>query len=75
MSSTRELMEDFYHRRAAVLGRAAALREAQLTMKDKYADPFYCGAINCLGEPSLPDSAGSELDRPVVATNSQASQK
>jgi hypothetical protein len=75
MRSTRELMEDFYHRLAAVLGRAAALREAQLAMNDKYADPFYCGAFNCLGEPSPPDSAGSEVDSPVVATNPQASQK
>jgi len=49
---TRELMEDFYGRLLAGRGRADALREAQLAMKDKYPDPFYWGAFICQGDPS-----------------------
>ncbi len=36
--------------------RAEALRQAQLTMKQKYPDPFYWGAFICQGEPGpLPE--------------------
>jgi CHAT domain-containing protein len=49
---TRELICDFYRRLLAGRGRAAALREAQLAMKDKYSDPFYWGAFICQGDPS-----------------------
>jgi CHAT domain-containing protein len=49
---TRELMEDFYHRLLAGEGRAEALRQAQLTMKAKYSDPYYWGAFICQGDPS-----------------------
>jgi CHAT domain-containing protein len=48
---TRELMNDFYRRLLAGRGRADALREAQLAMKDKYPDPFYWGALVCQGDP------------------------
>jgi hypothetical protein len=50
--ATRELMEDFYGRLLAGQGRAEALRQAQLTMKAKYPDPFYWGAFICQGDPS-----------------------
>jgi tetratricopeptide (TPR) repeat protein len=49
---TRELMEDFYGRLLAGQGRAEALRQAQLTMKAKYPNPFYWGAFICQGDPS-----------------------
>ena len=49
---TRELMEDFYRRLLAGQGRAEALRQAQLSMKAKYPDPFYWGAFICQGDPS-----------------------
>jgi hypothetical protein len=49
---TCELMGDFYRRLLAGRGRADALREAQLAMKDKYPDPFYWGAFICQGDPS-----------------------
>jgi len=48
---TGELMEDFYRRLLAGRGRADALREAQLAMKDKHPDPFYGGAFICQGDP------------------------
>jgi CHAT domain-containing protein len=48
---TRELMTDFYGRLLAGRGRADALREAQLAMKEKYPDPFYWGAFICQGDP------------------------
>jgi CHAT domain-containing protein len=44
-------MEDFYHRILRGEGRAEALRQAQLTMKRKYPDPYYWGAFICQGEP------------------------
>ncbi len=49
---TRELMNDFYRRLLAGRGRADALREAQLAMKEKYPDPFYWGAFICQGDPA-----------------------
>jgi tetratricopeptide (TPR) repeat protein/CHAT domain-containing protein len=48
---TAELMEDFYRSLRAGGPRAEALREAQLTMKAKYPDPFYWGAFICQGDP------------------------
>jgi CHAT domain-containing protein len=48
---TRELMEDFYRRILAGQGRADALREAQLALKEKYPDPYYWGAFICQGDP------------------------
>ncbi len=47
---TRELMEDFYRRILRGEGRSEALRQAQLTMKQKYPDPYYWGAFICQGE-------------------------
>jgi CHAT domain-containing protein len=40
-----------YHRILRGEGRAEALRQAQLTMKRKYPDPYYWGAFICQGEP------------------------
>ncbi len=48
---TRELMEDFYQRILNGQPRAAALREAQRTLRAKYPDPYYWGAFVCLGDP------------------------
>jgi CHAT domain-containing protein/tetratricopeptide (TPR) repeat protein len=48
---TQELMVDLYRRILAGEGRAEALQQAQLAMKQKYADPYYWGAFVCLGEP------------------------
>jgi CHAT domain-containing protein len=46
---TKELMVDFYKRLLSGKGRAEALREAQLAMKEKYPDPYYWGAFICQG--------------------------
>jgi CHAT domain-containing protein len=48
---TRELMVEFYRHLLAGAGRAEALRQAQLTMKARYADPFFWGAFICQGDP------------------------
>jgi tetratricopeptide (TPR) repeat protein len=48
---TQELMVDFYRRLLAGDGKAEALRQAQLAMKQKYPDPYYWGAFVCLGDP------------------------
>jgi CHAT domain-containing protein len=54
---TQELMVNFYRRLMAGAGRAEALRQAQLAMKEKYPDPFYWGAFICQGDPGpLPTS-------------------
>jgi CHAT domain-containing protein len=50
--ATRQLMEDFYRRVLAGEGRADALRNAQLTLRQKYPDPFYWGAFVCQGDPA-----------------------
>jgi CHAT domain-containing protein len=61
---TRELMEDFYGRLLAGEGRAEALRQAQLTLKAKYSDPYYWGAFICQGDPSPLSPVGHpERDR------------
>lgn len=53
---TSELMVDFYRRLLGGEGRAEALRNAQLAMKEKYPDPLYWGAFICQGDPSpLPE--------------------
>jgi CHAT domain-containing protein len=69
---TQELMENFYGRLLAGQGRAEALRQAQLAMKEKYPDPFYWGAFICQGDPSPlgpvgPGGAGTGVatDRPI----------
>jgi len=49
---TRELMEDFYNRILKGQRRADALREAKLTLKAKYPDPYYWGGFVCLGDPA-----------------------
>jgi CHAT domain-containing protein/tetratricopeptide (TPR) repeat protein len=48
---TQRLMTDFYHRILSGQPRADALREAQLAMKAKDADPFFWGAFICHGDP------------------------
>lgn len=48
---TQELMIDFYQRLLNGTPRAAALREAQLEMKQKYPDPLYWAAFICQGNP------------------------
>ena len=56
--ATRELMEDFYTRILAGEGRADALRNAQLALRQKYPDPYFWGAFLCQGDPApLRDSA------------------
>jgi len=53
---TQELMEEFYRRILNGEPRAEALRNAQLSMKAKYAHPFYWGAFICQGDPApLPE--------------------
>jgi CHAT domain-containing protein len=49
---TRDLMIEFYTRLIGGEARSAALRNAQLTLKEQYADPFYWGAFICQGDPS-----------------------
>jgi CHAT domain-containing protein len=48
---THQLMVDFYQRVLSGQGVADALREAQLAMKARYADPYYWGAFICQGDP------------------------
>jgi hypothetical protein len=65
---TRELMEEFYQRILAGEGRADALRQAQLTMKAKYPDPYYWGAFICQGDPApLRGDVGSPAFAPIPA--------
>jgi len=53
---TKELMEEYYNHILSGQSRADALRNAQLTIKKKYPNPWYWGAFICQGEPSpLPD--------------------
>jgi CHAT domain-containing protein/Tfp pilus assembly protein PilF len=51
--ATQELMEDFYRRLLAGEGKADALRNAQVGLRQKaeYADPVFWGAFVCLGDP------------------------
>lgn len=48
---TQELMVEFYRGLKKEIGRAEALREAQLEMKRKYPHPVYWGAFICQGNP------------------------
>ena len=50
---TRELMSSFYEHLLSGRPREQALREAQLAMKAKYADPLYWGAFICHGAPGI----------------------
>jgi CHAT domain-containing protein/tetratricopeptide (TPR) repeat protein len=50
---TQELMADFYRRILAGQPRADALRQAQLAMKAKDADPFSWGGFICQGNPGV----------------------
>jgi hypothetical protein len=59
---TQELMEEFYRRILAGQSRADALREAQLSLKSRYPDPFYWGAFICQGDPA---PLGLEFTSPV----------
>jgi CHAT domain-containing protein len=57
---TKDLMVDFYKGLLSGKGRAEALREAQLAMKEKYPDSYYWGAFICQGNPGrLPDELKS----------------
>jgi CHAT domain-containing protein/Tfp pilus assembly protein PilF len=49
---TQELMVDFYNHILAGTPRAEALRQAQLSMKKKYPDPYHWGAFICQGNPA-----------------------
>ena len=49
---TQELMVDFYQRILRGEPRADALRNAQLSMKAKYPQPYYWGAFICQGDPA-----------------------
>lgn len=51
---TQELMVEFYRQLIGGKGPAAALRNAQLFMKEKYPDPFFWAAFICHGNPGLP---------------------
>jgi CHAT domain-containing protein len=48
---TQELMIDFYQRILRGEGRAEALRQAQLVVKQKHPDPYFWGAFICHGDP------------------------
>ena len=54
---TQELMVDFYRRVLEGQPRAEALRQAQLSMKTKYPNPYYWGAFICQGDPHAMPSA------------------
>jgi CHAT domain-containing protein/tetratricopeptide (TPR) repeat protein len=55
--ATRSLMEFFYINLIdKKMGRAAALRQAQLELRKEHPDPFYWGAFICQGDPGpLPE--------------------
>jgi len=48
---TYELMVDYYRLALRGESRAEALREAQLSLKARYPDPYYWGAFICQGDP------------------------
>ena len=50
---TQQLMSNFYHlmRDPSPLGRAEALRRAQLELKSRHPQPYYWGAFICQGDP------------------------
>jgi tetratricopeptide (TPR) repeat protein/CHAT domain-containing protein len=49
---TQELMEEFYSHLLEGQSRVDALRATQLTMREKYPQPFYWGAFICQGDPA-----------------------
>jgi len=58
---TQELMEGFYRRILEGQPCAAALRGAQLAMKERHPNPYYWGAFICQGDPGpLPSTVSSE---------------
>jgi CHAT domain-containing protein len=69
---TRDLMEDFYARLLSGEGRAEALRQAQLAMKERYPEPFYWGAFICQGDPSPLGTMQSGIARTGIATDRPA---
>lgn len=59
---TQELMVDFYQRILAGEPRAAALRGAQLALKERYPHPRFWGAFICQGDPEpLPSVAAGAI--------------
>jgi CHAT domain-containing protein len=48
---TAQLMEAFYENLGAGMGRAEALREAQLALGRLYPPPWFWGAFICQGDP------------------------
>ena len=48
---TQQLMVDLYRRILAGQPRSAALRDAQLALKDNHPDPLYWAAFICQGDP------------------------
>ncbi len=50
-TQTQMLMEDFYKRMLAGAPRSQALREAQLSIKEEFPEPFYWAAFICQGDP------------------------
>ena len=58
---TQMLMVEFYGRLLRGRPRADALREAQLAVKNVFAEPFYWGAFICQGDPGvLPPGARNQ---------------
>jgi CHAT domain-containing protein len=53
---TGELMVDFYRRALCGTPRAAALRQAQLALRERHPDPYFWGAFICQGDPGPLDS-------------------
>src|SRR5215471_515897 len=50
---TKEVIVGFYDRALpGVVGRSAALREAQLALKEQQPDPYFWGAFVCEGDPA-----------------------
>jgi CHAT domain-containing protein/Flp pilus assembly protein TadD len=49
---TVELMENYYRRLLRGEGRASALHQAQLDLRQRYLDPFFWAAFICQGDPS-----------------------
>jgi CHAT domain-containing protein len=48
--TTAELMENWYEHLSEGSGRATALRNAQLTLKDKYSHPYYWAPFVLIGQ-------------------------
>lgn len=59
-SQTQMLMVEFYKRVLGGKPRAVALREAQLTVKGTFPDPFYWAAFICQGDPGMLPVSGRQ---------------